>query len=88
MRNFNLKKLMRLLTIVVVFLFAQEAKSQSSIKSKSTANSSPAKTVLAFLKWFKYNNEELNKITLIDMPGDTTIPYSVNIEGTEKYYFR
>ncbi len=48
----------------------------------------PARTAVAFLKWYRDHLSELNRIRLVNQPGsggDSTQVYSVNHAGTEAY---
>jgi len=89
-------KTVALLTIVIGFLTFSVMKSVSSKANNETVLYvaknvapnvvSPESTIIAFLKWYKYNEERLRQIQLLTGGlKDTTTFYSVNFKATEKY---
>jgi hypothetical protein len=80
------------LTAIYVINISPESNSHNKyeyLSQKVDTAKNVGKTVLAFLKWYKNNYENIYRIEIVNnMPGtnyDSTKYYSVNFEGTENY---
>jgi hypothetical protein len=56
----------------------------SSLLSADSVNE-PAKTVLAFLNWYKANEKTIQNINLVKNMGDTTKVYAIDFKETDAY---
>jgi hypothetical protein len=52
--------------------------------AKKELGEEPVKTVVEFLNWYRTDYDSINGFEMVNW-RDTTVAYSVNFEGTEKY---
>lgn len=92
---------MKLFKVTVLLFIAASIAACSNIASKNTASEQaivssdanntptqvlpPASTVMAFLKWYRSNEERLNQIPIIKGLADSTTFHSVDSKASEKY---
>ena len=71
------------LVVIFALLHSNYAQAQNSLLQKNA----PAKTVFAFLNWYKNNKSALDQINVINnyLSEDSSKPYSINFQKTEQY---
>jgi hypothetical protein len=81
-----MKTIASILLVVLLFTVIDSKGAHPNHDNKTKPVETPKKVVRDFLKWYKENRERLGTFRLVPVkPGDTTKPYRVDFNETEKF---